>query len=61
MFFDYNNQTNRSLKQKFLPMEATLTQDGKSLEWYDYSMFDIETTVVSADATAVELTMASTA
>lgn len=44
LFIDYNNNKNRSLKQKLLPIEGTITEDGKSLQWFDYSMFDVEHT-----------------
>ena len=49
MFFDYNQLGNKSLKQKFLPMESTTTTDGKTIEWYDYSMFDVEYKILAAD------------
>lgn len=51
LLFDYNKPGQRSLKSKFLPIEGTLTTDGKSISWYDYSMFDIETNIL-VDATA---------
>jgi hypothetical protein len=42
LFFNENDMKNKSLKQKFLPIEATTTEDGKSMLWYDYNMFDVE-------------------
>lgn len=52
LLFDYNKPGQRSLKSKFLPIEGTMTTDGKSITWYDYSMFDIETTVGVEEAVA---------
>lgn len=51
LLFDYNKPGQRNLKSKFLPIEGTMTTDGKSITWYDYSMFDIET-VIAADSLA---------
>lgn len=58
LLFDFNNQANKSLKTKFLPIEATIVEDGTKLTWYDYSMFDVETniTVAQASSTTIDLT-----
>jgi hypothetical protein len=61
MLFDFNNMKNKSLKTKFLPMEGTITTDGKSLTWYEYSMFDVETPVLTTAATNTVLACAKTA
>lgn len=47
MFLDYNKKWDKSIKTKLLPIEGTITEDGKSLTWYDYSMFDVEHTSVA--------------
>jgi len=58
LLFDYNKPGQKSLKSKFLPIEGTMTTDGKSITWYDYSMFDIET-LIAADAAASTTILAS--
>lgn len=55
LLFDYNKPGQKSLKSKFLPIEGTITTDGKSITWYDYSMFDIETVVAANAATSTTL------
>ncbi len=52
LLFDYNKPGQKSLKSKFLPIEGTMTTDGKSITWYDYSMFDIETPILVEEAVA---------
>ena len=52
LLFDFNTMGSKSMKQKFLPIEGTITENGTSLEWYDYSMFDVEV-AITADAAAV--------
>ena len=56
MFIDFNNMSNKSLTNKFLPMEGTITEDGKSLQWYDYNMFDVELTITGNNDTATAIT-----
>lgn len=56
MFIDFNNMSNKSLTNKFLPMEWTITEDGKSLQWYDYNMFDVELTITGNNDAATEIT-----
>ena len=54
LLFDYN-KPGKSLKTKFLPIEGTMTTDGKSITWYDYSMFDIETNVTATAAAQTDI------
>jgi len=60
LFFDYNNP-GRSLKSKFLPIDSTITDDGVSLSWYDYSMFDSETRILSDAANVTVVAVEDTA
>ena len=60
LLFDYNKPGQRSLKSKFLPIEGTMTTDGKSITWYDYSMFDIETTIAVESLASTTITAAKT-
>ena len=60
LLFDYNKPGQRSLKSKFLPIEGTMTTDGKSITWYDYSMFDIETAILVDAASSVTIAATST-
>ena len=60
LLFDYNKPGQKSLKSKFLPIEGTMTTDGKSITWYDYSMFDIETKVLADAASSTTLVAAKT-
>lgn len=61
LLFDYNKPGQRSLKSKFLPIEGTMTTDGKSITWYDYSMFDIETNITADAASSVTILAPKTA
>lgn len=63
MFIDFNNMSNKSLTNKMLPMEWTITEDGKSLQWYDYNMFDVEAGVktLMASGTAIDVTAVESA
>lgn len=56
MFIDFNNMSNKSLTNKFLPMEWTITEDGRSIQWYDYNMFDVELTITGNNDTATAIT-----
>lgn len=58
LLFDYNKPGQKSLKSKFLPIEGTMTTDGKSINWYDYSMFDSELTITGNNDTATSITVA---
>lgn len=58
LLFDFNVQGTKSLKNKFLPIEGTVTEDGKTLSWYDYSMFDKELTIDGNNDTATSITVA---
>jgi len=60
LLFDYNKPGQKSLKSKFLPIEGTITTDGKSITWYDYSMFDVETTIAVDNASDTTLLASST-
>lgn len=60
LLFDYNKPGQKSLKTKFLPIDSTITSDGKSLTWYDYSMFDVETKITANAASSVTISMADT-
>lgn len=56
LLFDFNVQGAKSLKQKFLPIEGTITENGTSIEWYDYSMFDKELTIDGNNDTCTSIT-----
>ena len=58
LLFDFNVQGTKSLKQKFLPIEGTITEDGKTLSWYDYSMFDKELSITGNNDAATAITAA---
>lgn len=58
MFIDFNNMSNKSLTNKFLPMEWTITEDGRSITWYDYNMFDVELTITGDNNAATSITTA---
>lgn len=60
LLFDYNKPGQKSLKSKFLPIEGTITTDGKSITWYDYSMFDIETLIAANAASSTTIAAAKT-
>ena len=60
LLFDYNKPGQKSLKSKFLPIDGTITTDGKSLTWYDYSMFDVETIILADAAASTTITIAKT-
>jgi hypothetical protein len=60
LFFDYNNPS-KSLKTKFLPMGDTITDDGVSLTWYDYNMFDAETKITSDASNVTVIVVPDTA
>jgi len=55
LLFDFNVKGAKSLKTKFLPIEWTITEDGKSLTWYDYSMFDVELKVTTDEDAVTDL------
>ena len=55
MFFDFNNMKNKSLSNKLLPIEWTITEDGEALQWYDYNTFDVEIPAVAGVASAATL------
>lgn len=55
LLFDFNVKGTKSLKTKFLPIEWTITEDGKSLTWYDYSMFDVEKKITTAMASGTSI------
>jgi hypothetical protein len=59
LLFDYN-KPGKTLKSKFLPIEGTITTDGKSITWYDYSMFDVETVIAANAASSTTITVPKT-
>lgn len=61
VLFDWNKPGQKNLKSKFLPIDATITTDGVSLTWYDYNMFDVETTIGTTAASNAVLAVDKTA
>lgn len=61
LFFDYNQKGSKSLKQKMLPIEGTITEDANALTWYDYSMFDVEVAITANALAQTSIPTSSTA